>query len=126
MIFFRQLPLTSLIDICRVLRHNVGAGLSLVDVFRQLARKGPLPARPIAERIRQKLERGASLEDALQPERSAFPPIFMAMAVVAEQSGSLPEVFKELERYFGLQLQLKRQFWTQITWPLVELIAGIF
>ena len=126
MIFSRQLPLTSLIDTCRVLRHNLSAGLSLVDVFRQLARKGPLRVRPIAERIRQQVERGESLEDALQPDRAAFPPLFMAMAVVGEQSGNLPEVFGELERYFVLQLQLKRQFWGQIAWPLFQLIAGIF
>ncbi len=33
--FSSRLPLSSLIELCRVLRHYLGAGLTLRDVFRQ-------------------------------------------------------------------------------------------
>ena len=58
MAFTAALPLSSLIDLCRVLRHTLGAGLSIVDVFRQQARSGPAAVRPVAERICKDLERG--------------------------------------------------------------------
>src|SRR5207245_8395598 len=92
MLFATKLPLSSLIEFCRVLRHNLGAGLTLLHVFRQQAERGPLPVRPIASRISQDLEQGESLQVALKRERAAFPPIFVALATVGEQTGCLPDI----------------------------------
>src|SRR5690349_12912756 len=103
MLFSSRLSLSSLIELCRVLRHYLASGLSLRDVFLQQAQKGPGALRPIAGRIAQELERGTSLEDALKPEAAAFPPLFLALAGVGEQTGMLPEVFGELEKYFTRQ-----------------------
>ena len=50
----------------------------------------------------------------------------MALATVGEQTGMLPEVFRELEKYFQLQLRLRRQFLSQIAWPAFQLFAAIF
>jgi type IV pilus assembly protein PilC len=97
MLFSSRIPLSSLIELCRALRHNLSAGLRLVDVFRQQAKRGPARVRPVAERITQELERGGDLEGALEREKAAFPPLFLGLASVAEQTGNLPEVFRELE-----------------------------
>jgi len=126
MLFAKQLPLSNLIEICRVLRHNLGAGLSLRHVFRQQAERGPLPVRPIATRISAELEQGESLEAALKRERAAFPPMFVSLVTVGEQTGCMPDVFGELEKYFLLQQRLRRQFFTQIAWPLLEFFAALF
>jgi type IV pilus assembly protein PilC len=126
MLFSSQLPLTSLIELCRSMKHNLGAGLTLVDVFRQQSRRGPGPVRPVAERIYEDLKEGDSLEDALEREKAAFPPLFLSMAGVGEQTGTLPEVFTELERYFVLQHRLRQQFLVLSFWPVLQLIAAIF
>ena len=47
MLFSAQLPLASLIEMCRALRHNLGAGLTARDVFRQLTASGSKPLRPV-------------------------------------------------------------------------------
>jgi type IV pilus assembly protein PilC len=47
------------------------------------------------------------------------------MASIGEESGSLPEVFTELEKYYMLQQKLKRQFISQISWPVVQLVIAI-
>src|SRR5438132_14091725 len=109
MFFSGRLPVASLIEMCRTMRHYLGAGLTLRDVFRQQARKGSAALRPVAERISQGLERGEDLEAALNREKAAFPPLFLAMASVGEHSGMLPEVCTELEKYFTLQRTLRRQ-----------------
>jgi type IV pilus assembly protein PilC len=124
-LFSKRLSLASLIILCHTLRHNLAAGLSLVRVFRQLADKGPLAARPIAARINAKLEKGNDLESALQAEEQHFPPLFVSMATMGEESGSLPEVFTELEKFYSLQQRLKRQFISQITWPVLQLVVAI-
>jgi type IV pilus assembly protein PilC len=126
MLFSSRLSLSTLIELCRVLRHYLGSGLTLRDVFLQQAQKGPAALRPIAGRVVQELERGSSLEDALKPEAPAFPPLFLALAGVGEQTGMLPEVFGELEKYFARQLQLRRQFIAQSTWPVIQFFLAIF
>ena len=126
MLFSARLPLSSLIELCRALRHCLSAGLSLSDVFRQQARSGPAPARPVAGRIAQRLGQGGSLDAALKREQAAFPPLFVALIGVGEKTGHLPEVCGELEKYFTLQQRLRRQFLGQIAWPVFQLTAAIF
>jgi type IV pilus assembly protein PilC len=124
--FSRRLPLASLIDLCRALRHYLGAGLTLRDVFRQQAAKGTAAVRPIAARISAGLEEGDDLEELLKKESAAFPPMFLSLATVGEQTGMMPEVFRELENYFRLMDRLRKQFIAQITMPVVQLVAAIF
>jgi type IV pilus assembly protein PilC len=126
MLFSRQVPLSSLVEFCRVLRHNLAAGLTLRRVFRQQAERGPVGIRPVADRVSDDLEQGESLEEALQKEKEYFPPIFLSLVTVGEQTGNLPEVLGELEKYFLLQQKLRRQFFSQIAWPVLELFIAIF
>ncbi len=126
MLFCCRLPLSGMIDLCRALRHYLGAGLTLRDVFRQQATKGTAAVRPVAGRISAGLENGDDLEELLKQETAAFPPLFVALATVGEQTGMMPEVFRELEKYFQLQLRLRRQFLSQIAWPAFQLFAAIF
>jgi type II secretory pathway component PulF len=124
-LFSKRLPLSSLITFCHTLRHNLSAGLSLQRVFRQQSERGPQLIRPIAARVRAKIDKGDDLESALQAEEAYFPPLFLSMAVIGEESGSLPEVFTELEKYYMLQQKLKRQFLSQISWPVFQLLIAI-
>jgi len=132
MLFSRQLPLSHLITLCHVLRHNLGAGLTLRRVFGQQAERGPAAVRPMAGRVHKELDRGSSLEDALDRERQVLPPLFLTMASVGEATGHLPEIFGELETYFRFQQQLRRQIQARIIGPVLQfllavlVIAGLF
>jgi type II secretory pathway component PulF len=125
MIVFDRLPLTALLTFCRAVRHGLSAGLSLVDVFRQQGRRGPPPIRTVAQRVGERLASGESLEDALAPYRHRFPPLFYDLTSVGEHTGRLPEVFEELERYFELQVSMRRQFITAISWPAFEFVGAL-
>ncbi len=125
MLFSTSVPLDALMRFCRVARHSLAAGLSLVDVFRQQARSGPPPMKSMIAAISARLERGDSLEDALKAEGRRLPPLFISMAVVGEQTGHLPEAFGELERYYELQWSLRKQFLADITWPVIEFTAAV-
>jgi type IV pilus assembly protein PilC len=80
----------------------------------------------VADRVQEHIESGSSLASALDGERAYFPPIFLAMTEVGEETGNLPEVFAELEKYFRLQQGLRRQFLSQIFWPVLQFVAAIF
>lgn len=126
MLLSSRLSLSDLIELCRSLRHYLGAGLSLVDAFRQQAKRGRARVRPIASRIVTALEAGDSLEEALQREDHAFPPLMRSLARVGEQTGMLAEVFAELEKYYVRQQKLWRQFLAQSSWPLIQFVLAIF
>jgi type IV pilus assembly protein PilC len=118
--FSRRLSLSVLIDLCRALRHYLGAGLHLPDVFRQQALRGPMVFRPAADRIAAELAQGNDLSQALQKEAGLFPPLLLSLVGVGEHTGMLPEVFAELEKFFIRQQQLRRKFIAQITWPVIQ------
>jgi type IV pilus assembly protein PilC len=108
------------------LRHYLQAGLTLREVFKQQAKRGAPGVRPVAARIRERLEDGSDLESALKSETHVFPPLFLSLATIGEETGMLPEVCRELERYFTLQRTLWRQFLGFIAWPVFQLVAAIF
>jgi type IV pilus assembly protein PilC len=123
--FFR-VPLKSLIEFCRALRHNLAAGLTLRRVINQQSERGPTPIRPIARRMADEIEQGQSFEAALEKEKAAFPPLFVSLTTVGERTGNLPEILGDLEKYFELQLKLRRDFLSQIAWPVIELFLAIW
>ncbi len=124
--FSSRLSLAVLIELCRALRHYLGAGLTLEEVFRQQATRGAGAVRSVAGRIADVLKRGLSLQDALEREKKYFPPLFLSLARVGEHSGMLPEVFADLEQYFLLQQRLRRQFLGLIAWPALQFFLAIF
>jgi type IV pilus assembly protein PilC len=122
----KRLSLQQLNDLCRDLRHYLGAGLAITDAFRHQSKKGPAPLRAFAERVSAELKRGHSLTRALRREADVVPPLFVSLVEVGEASGMLAEVFAELEKYFARQMQLRRQFLGQITWPLTQFFLAVF
>lgn len=124
MFFSQQLPLASLIEMSRALRHSLGAGKTLVQVFRQQARQAG-PAGTLAGRVVKVLELGHNLESALKNEAACLPPLFLALAVVGERTGNLPEIFGALETYYRTQQKLRRQLASKSVLPLVQLVAAI-
>lgn len=121
-----MIPLSSLSMFCRVLRHNLGAGLSPVEVFRQQANRGTLAVRPIAGRVAERLQAGESLGAAFEHERANFPSLFLSMIHVGEETGHLPEIFGEMEKYYSLENKLRRQFIAQSILPVVQFIFAVF
>jgi type IV pilus assembly protein PilC len=126
MLFSARLSLGDLANFCRSLRHSLGAGISVVDVVRQQSQRGPAALRPVAGRVAGSLTTGASLSEALEKENDSFPALFLSLARVGEETGHLPEVFKELEQYFDLELKLRRQFIAQSTLPVLQFFFAIF
>lgn len=123
--FGPRLPLKLLADWCWSFGNALRAGISIVDALKLTSRRGRPRMRALNEQIRQKIEAGDDLSGALRSVGEAFPPLFLAMADVAGHTGRLPEVLRALEGYFRFQLRLRRQFLTQIFWPVIQLVAAI-
>ena len=123
--FNRQLSTTSLIEMCRALRYSLSGGMMLRDAFGLLAREGTPPLRRAATGLNEDLKAGWSLNEAMEKQSHVFPPLFRALATVGEETGNLPEVMGELEKYYLAQQKLRRDFISDISWPLVQFFAAV-
>lgn len=119
-------PLPALIAWCRALRFSLSAGLDPVKIFKQQAKSGPKPLRALAAEFQQKLANGSSLEDALEPHRDKFPPLFVELVAVGEQTGRLEDTFQELEEYYTASLTTQRNFRAQMMYPGIQYLAAVF
>jgi len=118
-------PLPALVDWCRALRYSLSAGLDPVRIFKQQAKSGPRALRPLADELARKLGEGESLADALEPHRDKFPPLFLELVAVGEQTGRLEDTFQELEEYYTTSLSVQRNFRSQMAYPAIQFIAAI-
>lgn len=125
MFLSHRLSTANLIDLCRAMRYSLSSGLTLREVMELLASKGTPQLRPVAEKILLDLKAGWSLQEALKKQEAVFPPLFLTLAAVGEESGNLPEVLGEMEKYYIMQQQLNREFRSQISWPVFQLVAAI-
>jgi type II secretory pathway component PulF len=130
--FSRRIPLADLIDLCRIMRHQLSAGMRIQDVLLKQGDRGRRSFRDICARLGKVVQDGSSLSDALEDEKAAFPVLFRSLVRLGETTGHLAEVFGELERYYQLELSLRRQFRSQTLLPIIQfvfatfIIAGVF
>jgi type II secretory pathway component PulF len=119
-------PLPALVTWCRALRYSLSAGLDPIRIFKQQAKSGPRPLRAVAGEVAGKLAEGESLEDAFEPHSGRFPPLFLQLVAVGEQTGRLEDTFQTLEEYYQTLLSMQRNFRSQITYPIIQFFAAIF
>jgi general secretion pathway protein F len=53
-----------------------------------------------------------------------FPPLFLAMTAVGEETGRLPEVMEELEKYYQMQLKSWRQLRGRSLLPVIQFVIA--
>ena len=119
-------PLPALVMWCRTLKHSLGAGLDPLKIFKQMGKSGPRALRTTANEIHARLQKGDSLEDAFKPHQDRFPPLFVELIAVGEQSGRLEAVFHELESYYETTLRVQRDFRSHMAYPAIQFVAAVF
>lgn len=123
--FSRRLSPGELVALCRGLRHPLTAGLTLVHVLRQQTQRGPSGVRALAGRLLAAVEAGEPFSAALEREQDVLPPLLIAMATLAEETGHLPEVLGPLEHYYLLEQQLRRRFQAEIIMPVLQYVFAV-
>jgi type IV pilus assembly protein PilC len=118
-------PLPALVMWCRTLHHSLGAGLDPVRIFKQQAKSGPRALRDVAADVAGKLGAGESMEDAFAPYENRFPPLFIELVAVGEQTGRLEDTFRELEQYYESTLSIQRNFRSQMMYPAIQFVLAV-
>src|SRR5256885_13943599 len=87
----------SLSELCHRLAVETDSG---IDIRRTWKRESDIArgrSRPYIASVRDAVARGDSLSAALARTGGVFPPLFLEMADVGEQTGTLGKVFQRLE-----------------------------
>jgi type II secretory pathway component PulF len=120
-LFEPQIGTKPLAALCRRLSLALGAGVDVRNVWLRETKNAHGGSRARFEKIRQSVAAGATISDGLAPTGNYFPEMFRELVRVGEQTGHLPEVFRQLADHYDQQLKMKRTFLSAISWPLVEL-----
>jgi type II secretory pathway component PulF len=101
------------------------AGIDIRRTWQREAEAAPSRLRPYFARVRDAVARGDSLAVALAGAGQVFPPLFLEMTHVGEQTGTLGKVFRRLAAHYRRQVQAQRIFLGAIAWPMLELAFAI-
>ncbi len=123
--FSRKLSNADLAEWLRSLHVPLKAGLSIRQVLQKASSKGSGKVRELNNRLLAKIEAGDDFAEAIKNEKESLPPLVLSLASVGNQAGHLPEIMKRMETYFRFLVKLKREFWSQVTFPLFQFIAAI-
>jgi len=124
--FGSKLSLKQLAIVCRSLGTTLQAGVPVLKAISIAGGKTSQSSlRQAMVDIADRIKEGEQLADAMGEQNGLFPDLTVDMVRVAEHTGMLPEVFKSLAEHYESNLRLKRDFYGQITWPVLQFIAAL-
>jgi type II secretory pathway component PulF len=115
-----------LAELCHRLAVETDSGIDIRRTWQREAEMARGRFHPYFAQVRDAVSKGDSLALALAGTGSVFPPLFLEMAHVGEETGTLGRVFHRLESHYRHQVQAQRIFLAAIAWPLIELAFSIF
>ena len=124
--FGSRLSLKQLAIVCRSLGTTLHAGVPILKAVSLAGGKASQPVlRKAMSDISDRIKEGSQLSDAMAAQGDLFPDLTVDMVRVAEQTGMLPEVFRSLAEHYENNLRLKKDFYGQIAWPVIQFFAAI-
>jgi len=107
------------------LESIVNSGLPLVPSLKALASELRNPRlKPVLERLHQDLERGVSLEDAVDRQHEYFPRVYPALIRAGEATGNLAGVMGLVSQHATRMADLKQRLQLALIYPLILAITA--
>jgi len=102
-----------------------GAGLSATEVIRIAALSSETPEiKRHFERVEQRVVDGSSFSDAFEAENRLFSPIFVSFLKVSDTANTLPQLLKELGRFFQKQNAVQQKVVSALIYPAILVAAA--
>ncbi len=110
--------------LCHTLSTLYDGGVPLVRAFKVLEESGgSRDLRRVAGDLRQAIERGATLAQAVEFLQERLSPVFVKMISVAEQTGGLAVVLPQLTKYYEDLRAMYNAVIRQVAYPASVLVA---
>ncbi|TWT30912.1 type II secretion system F family protein [Blastopirellula retiformator] len=125
MFFSPRIGLQTLVQLCRRVGTQLDAGVDDRTIWRREVERAHGAQRRVMEEIRDGVERGSTLGDALKRTGDYFPHVFREMVRLGDETGHLDRILQELSERYEHRLQLRRSFLAGIAWPMIQLIFAV-
>ncbi|MFI4876154.1 MAG: type II secretion system F family protein [Blastopirellula sp. JB062] len=125
MFFSPRIGLQSLVLLCRRVGTQLDAGVDDRTIWRREVDRAQGSQRQMMCEIRDGVESGATLGDALNRTGDYFPHVFREMVRLGDETGHLDRILQELSVRYEHRLQLRIAFLAGITWPLIQLAFAV-
>lgn len=104
----------------------INAGVPLVQSLDMLATQTSAPAfQALLRAVKQKVESGSSLADALQGHPTVFTPWYVSMVEAGEESGTLDKTFGRLAVHLDKVVRLRQQVKLALAYPLLVVSVAL-
>jgi type II secretory pathway component PulF len=115
----------ALIQLCHRVGTAVKSGIDARRAWEMEERHATGPLKAALAGIRREVAGGGSVAEGMQASDGYFPPMFVQMVAIGEQTGKLDEVLRRLAEHYEHLAAMRRTFWIGIAWPLFELAMGV-
>lgn len=123
--FFKKVKTQDISLMTRQLSTLVGAGLPVVGALTALSEQTENShLKKIITNVREKINEGSSLADALEEYPKYFSNIFINMIRAGESSGALEIVLLRLAEFLEKQLALRRKIQATLAYPVIMMAIG--
>lgn len=127
---FQRLHLTNrdLILFTRQMKMLLESGSPLVPALTAAEQQTTRPfVRALVQRLRERVEQGDSLAEALEPEKEHFDPVFRSMIAAGEATATLPDVFGRLCNLAHQHQQTRKMVVGALIYPAILsiLLTGV-
>ena len=126
MLFSPRISTKNLIALCHRTSTALEAGVDARSVWAGEANRATgFAARSRFRAISEAVSSGCSMREALAPVADYFPPLFLELVHVGDQTGHLDDALKQLANHYDYQRKLAQGFLVAMIWPLTELGLSI-
>ena len=121
----QQLSNRDLTALCHRLAVETEAGIDIRRTWQRESQSARGRFRRHFAHVRDAVASGESLSLAMAGTGRVFPPLFLEMVHVGEETGTLGRVFHRLGAHYRRQVEAQRIFLGAITWPMLELALAV-
>ncbi len=124
--FSRRIKLDDLCVFARQLGTLLNAGVPLLRSLTVLAAQlESLPLRVAVEKIKDDIQAGSTLRDAIDKHPKVFSSFWVNLIGTGEASGQLPSVLEQIAQYFEGQGELQRRVVSALMYPAILITVSI-
>ncbi len=124
-IISKVIKVSALVDTTRTLSILIESGVSILESLDIITETtSNVIYQNALRKIRSAIEQGGTLGGALE-EAKIFPPIFVQMTAVGEQTGHLDETLGHLAKYFESESEIAIKAMTTLIEPAILIVLGV-
>ncbi len=117
---------TEMLIFSRELADLLASGMKLSQALNTLARRGQEgDEHPLVAAIRDEINRGLALSDALAEHADSFPSFYISMIQAGEASGTLTDVLQRLVTHYERIKEVKEKVAMALVYPSIVMLMGM-